>query len=116
MTSQRKNRRPVIRQRMTVLQSSSDETFWMQFSHVGGRVLLRRRSVRLKRRRGRSWEGVEVQEQRCANRRRRLHGSKKLEELVNDLDVDSVTVKCSAGKYILYISYHTGRVLSNVDM
>lgn len=116
MTSQRKNCRPMIRQRMTVLQSSSDETFWMQFSHVGGRVLLRRRSVRLKRRRGRSWEGVEVQEQRCANRRRRLHGSKKLEKLVNDLDVDSVPVKSSAGKYVSHVSSHTRRVLSKVDM
>ena len=112
MTSQRRSRRPMIRQQMTALQSNSDETFWMQFSHVGGLVLLQRRSVRLKHQRGRSWEEVEVQEQRCANRRRRLHGSRKLEDLPRDLDVDSTGIKCSAGEIYLThpVSYFMGSV------
>ena len=67
---------------MTVLQSNSDETFWMQFNHVGGHAL-RRRLVRLRRPRGPSWEEVGVQGLQCGSRKPKLDGSEQFRALVD---------------------------------
>jgi hypothetical protein len=93
MTSQRKNPRRMTRLRMSVLQSNSDETFWMRFNHVGGHAL-RRRLVRLKRPRGPSWEEVGVQGLQCGSRKPKLDESEQFQELVDYLRWIILLVLC----------------------